>query len=595
MDKRKFLLVLTITLVALLTLIGCNNESKNDQNEDEAETDKAYSLDDFDQTKTNNGEAMDGGAITVALGSESPFEGTLNPLFYTMALDSQIIDWFEESLLEMDENFKYTQDGAATFELDDEKLVWTITIRDNVNWHDGEPVKAEDLELAYYTLGHPDYVGTRFDAGTENVEGIKEYQNGETESISGIKVIDEKTIEITLVEANPFLLIWGSPLPKHIFGDMDINDIPESSEVRENPIGFGPFKVDHIVPGESIVLKRNEDYWRGEVALDEVTLKVINSTSIIHEIKSGGVDISGIPVDQYVDNDDMSNVEILADAGSTTTFIGFRLGTADEETGEVMPDPDMKMGDVELRRAMWHALDNQLVADEYYHGLAEKGTTIIPPFHREFHDESNPGLEYDMDKANEILDDAGYEWSEGEEFRTDPDGEELEIIFAAYQGGETAEPIVEYYRQSWAEVGLNVNLLDNRLHDINTFYDMLQAPSEDEFDIYIAQIVVGNNPDPGRYRGPTAPLNFSRWQSDESNKLLEAGRSSEAFDTDWILDVYNEWQQLMVETVPEFPTINSVSMMAINDRVHNYTLDPAEKIYLYQLEVTQEKPLVDDE
>jgi len=253
----------------------------------------------------------------------------------------------------------------------------------------------------------------------------------------------------------------------------------------------------------------------------------------------------------------------------------------------------MKMADVELRKAMWHALDTQLVADQYYHGLVNRGTTLIPPYHRDFHDESNPGLEYDPDKANEILDAAGYEWAEGEKYRTDPDGEELEIIFASYQGSDTAEPIVEFYRQSWADIGLNVQLLDGRLHELNSFYDMLYAPSGDKFDIYQGQIVVGSNPDPANHRGPTSYLNFSRYQSDESNELLEKGRSAEAFDTDWLIDVYNEWQQLMVDEVPEFPTVTSASLMAINNRIVNYSVDPAEKIYYYQLGVTQEEPFID--
>lgn len=605
MNKKRLLFLLIISFVTVFIIAGCSDDAPTtssdpaDSNDsgggisNPQAVDGAYSIDDFSPTKTNLGESIEGGEITVGLISETAFEGTLNWLFYSMAIDSTIMDWFSEPILEMDDSFAYTQDGAATFELDDDNLVWTITIRDNVNWHDGEPVKAEDIEFSYYVLGDPDYQGTRYTAMIQNVEGIEEYKNGEADSISGIEVIDEKTIQITLLEANPFLLIWDRPIPKHVFGDMNVNEMAESAATRENPIGFGPFKVDNIVPGESVVLKKNEDYWRGEPNLDQVTLKIVSSSSVVQEIKTGGVDIAGIPVDQYPDNDNMTNVEVLADAGATTTFIGFRLGTVDPDTGEVQPDPNAKMADVELRKAMWHAVDTQLVADNYYHGLMQRGTTLVPPYHRNFHDDTNPGLEYDPDKANEILDAAGYEWREGEDFRRDPNGEELEIIFASYQGGDTAEPIVNFYRQSWAEVGLNVELLDGRLHELNTFYDMLFANDGDRFDMYQGQIVVGSNPDPGNHRGPTSYLNFSRYKSDEGLELLEKMRSPQAFDTDWLVGVFNEWQQLLIDDVPEFPTVTSVSLMAINNRIVNYTLDPAEKIYLYQLGVTQDTPIID--
>src|SRR5699024_1843848 len=160
--RKISLLALMIGFVSLTILIGCNKDpsdsTNNDPNDNKSiDGNTVYSLDDFNQTKTNEGEPIDGGEITVALGSETPFEGTLSPLFYSMAIDSTIMGWFTDSILDMDENFSYTQDGAATFELDDDNKVWTITIKDNVNWHDGEPVTAEDVEFSYYVLGDPEY------------------------------------------------------------------------------------------------------------------------------------------------------------------------------------------------------------------------------------------------------------------------------------------------------------------------------------------------------------------------------------------------------------------------------------------------------
>lgn len=603
MKARNLFKLLVLIFSALLILVGCNSEktSKDDEptketEEKEEDSEGMYSLDDFNMTKENLGEAIDGGEINVAIVSSTPFAGTLIHIYQTMTTDYSILSWFNDGLLERDENFFYSQDGPATFELDDSKKVWTLTIRDNVNWHNGEPVTAEDLELAYKIIGHPEYDGTYYGSDEKLIEGMEEYHAGETDSISGIEVIDEKTIEIIFLEADPFVQIWGHPVPKHIFGDMDISEISASPEVRENPIGFGPFKVEHIVPGESVVLVKNEDYWRGEPNLDQVTLKVIDSSNIVQEIKTGGVDIASFPTTAYPDNDDLTNVEIIANISNGLSYIGFRLGTWDEDLGEVKPDLTGKMGDKKLRQAMWHAVDNDLVANKFFHGLVTSGTTLIPPFHGEFHDETNPGRPYDPEKANEILDEAGYEWEEGEKFRTDPDGDELTIIFSAPDGGDTAEPIAKYYMQAWEDIGLNVELLNGRLQESNNYYEMLKETGEADFDVFMGSAGLFSNPDPRIFNGPSSSFNYPRWQSDETNELLAAGGSIEAFDTDYLKEVYDEWQAIMVEEVPQFPTRYGTSMMAINNRILNYSLDRGdEKTYYYELAVTQDEPFVHGE
>lgn len=597
MKDKLFFYRLLFILMTIFLMIACSDSTKKTESDAsiDQKNDISYSIDDFNSTKTNLDDPINGGEITVALVSSSPFEGILNYLYQTAAIDSSILSWFNEGLLEQDENFDYTQDGAATFEISDDNLVWTITIRDEVYWHDGYPVIAEDLKLAFEILGHPEYDGPWFGTNEENIVGMKEYRAGKADSISGIKVINEKTIEINFLEANPFTFIWNSPIPKHIFGDMDITEISSSPEVREHPIGFGPFKVDHIVPGESVVLTKFKEYWRGEPNLDQVTLKVVDPANVVQEIKTGGVDISSFPTDRYPENEHLSNVEFLTEISNSYSFIGFRLGDRKHSTSEVVTDlENSKMGDIRLRRAMWHAIDTELINQKFYHGLTRRGTTLVPPYHRHYHDESNPGLAYDPDLANQLLDEAGYEWCEGEKYRRDPNGNELEITFLSYEGDDTVEPMIRYFIQAWGDIGLNVQLLDGRLHEFNTYFDMLVEPNND-FDIYIATLGVGTVPDPSIFKGPRSMYNYARYQSEASNHLLEKASSEAAFDRDYLKNVLYEWQALMVEEVPEFPIIYGTTMMAINNRIVNYSLDPAEKIYRYELGVSQDKPFIDGE
>ncbi|MBT2570409.1 oligopeptide ABC transporter substrate-binding protein [Planococcus sp. ISL-110] len=605
MAKNKWSRYLALPMLSfVLVLAACTGDDtsteesggeKDTEGGQELENGGMYSIDDFSNVKTNEGEAIDGGNITFGLVSDTVFEGTLNWNFYSGAPDAEILNWFDEGLLTWDENYVYTNDGAATYEVSEDGRTFTFTIGDNVNWHDGEPVTAEDWLFAHEVIGNPEYDGPRYNSDFTNIEGMEEYNSGSADTISGIEVIDEKTLSITYIESTPSLLtgsIWSYPLAKHIFGDMAVADISSSPEVRENPIGFGPFKVDSIVPGESVTLTKNEDYWRGEPNLDGVTIKVISSSTVVQELETGGVDlISEFPVDQFPDNAEMSNVEYLGAIDRAYTYIGFKLGTWDAESSTVAYDPEAKMNNKELRQAMWHAVDNAAVGEKFYNGLRWNATTLIPPSHPEFHDDSNEGRTYDPEVANQLLDDAGYVDTDDDGLREDPEGNPLEINFISMTGGDTAEPLAQYYVQSWEAVGLKVNL---EMLEFNSFYDRVGNGGEDDpsVDVFQAAWGVGIDVDPSGLYGANAIYNFARWENEENERLLEEGRSEEAFDLAYRQEVYNEWQQLMVEEVPVFPTLYRAILSPVNNRVLNYAIGDGTGVYLSDLAVSEESPVI---
>ncbi|WP_010097695.1 oligopeptide ABC transporter substrate-binding protein [Ornithinibacillus scapharcae] len=600
----KWLLALMLVLLLALAACGGGDDKSSDsgKSEDKKKEDTAqqnedgiYSIEDFEMTTSNDGEPIKDGELNYGIVSDTVFEGTFNFNFYSGRPDFEVIQWFDEPLFDSDANYAYTQDGAATWEVDESGKVYTLTIKDGVNWHDGQPVTAEDWAYAHYVIGHPDYVGIRYGADFENIVGMDEYHAGETDTISGIEVVDEKTLKITYKEGGPSLItggIWPYALPKHVFGEMEVAEMMESDAVRKNPIGFGPYKVDTIVPGESVVLVKNEDYWRGEPALAKVTVKVISPSTVVQALESGEVDlVDSFPTDQFADNADMSNVEFLGKVDSSYTYIGFKLGKWDAEAGEVVVDPNAKMADVNLRKAMWYAVDNDAVGENFYNGLRWNATTLIIPFFPEYH---NPDIEtptFDPDEANRILDEAGYEDVDGDGFRENPDGEELVINFASMSGGETAEPIAQYYIQSWGNVGLKVELVDGRLIEFNSFYDRVEA-DDPAIDIYQAAWGTGTDVNPSGIFAGNSFANYPRWTNEENEELLAAGSSMEAMDTEYRKEIYDQWQQLMVDNVPMFPTVYRAVIRPVNDRVVNFTIDPASDLRLYQIGVTEAESVV---
>ncbi|NGZ75118.1 oligopeptide ABC transporter substrate-binding protein [Saccharibacillus alkalitolerans] len=561
--------------------------------EDDKSEDGLVSIEDFDTAAANEGTAIEGGSLNYGLVSDTPFEGTLNPLFSSGVPDANVSQFFSESMLTVDENYVYTNDGAATYEVSDDGRVFTFTIRDEVNWSDGKPVTAEDWIFAFEVIGHPEYDGPRYGSDIENIEGMAEYHEGKADTISGLVALSDKKLRMTFLKATPSLLsggLWTSVVPKHVYGDIPITEMAAAPETREHPIGFGPFVVDRIVPGESVTYKRNDNYWRGKPALDGVTLRVVSPSTVVQQLETGGVDlVDAFPADQYPDNADMSNVQYLGDTDAAYTYIGFKLGTWDKKAKEVVTNPDAKMADVNLRKAMWYAVDNDQVGQRFYHGLRWNATTLIAPSHPDFHDTENPGVAYDPEEAKRLLDEAGYKMDG--EFRTNPDGTPLEINFVSMTGSDVAEPLAQYYVQSWKAIGLNVKL---EMLEFNTFYDRVGQNGDDDpsVDVFQGAWSLGYDVDPTALYGRDALFNFSRWSNEENDRLLKEGVSEASMDVAHRQQVYKDWQQLMVDEVPVFPTLYRASLVPVNKRVMNYDIATGSGVYLYQLALNSDKPVV---
>jgi peptide/nickel transport system substrate-binding protein len=580
----------------LLVLSACTSNSTNSPNKDNKNKQTAQKEDigNFPMTVKNDGKLVDG-VLTYGLVSDTPFEGTLNYAFYSGQPDFEVLQFFDEPLFRTNENYEITNDGAATYKLSDDKKTITIKIKDNVKWHDGEPVKAEDLEYAYLVIGNKDYTGVRYgDALIQDIVGMEEYHSGKADKISGIKVIDDKTLTITWKHANPSVLtgIWDKPLPKHYLKDVPIKQLAQSDKIRKNPIGFGPFKIKKIVPGESVEFVRNDDYWDGKPNLKGVILKVVSPQVVLQSLKKGEIDIAQFPTDQYVTAKGTKNIQFIGKIDLAYNYIGFKLGHWDAKKQEnVMDNP--KFQNKKLRQAMAYAIDNKSVGDKLYHGLRFPATTLIPPSFPGYHDNTAKGYPYDPEKAKKLLDEAGYKDKDGDGLREDPDGKKFTIHFLAMSGGDIAEPLAKFYMQCWKNVGLDVQLVDGRLAEFNSFYDMVEK-DDPKVDVFAAAWGTGTDVDPYGLYGRNVMFNYSRWVNDKNDELLEKGHSEQAFDTEYRKDIYNQWQALMNEEVPVIPTLYRSIIYAVNNRVKNYSADIDPFIWKWKdVGVTSEKPEVE--
>ena len=511
-------------------------------------------------------------------------------------------------------NHELRDGGYCSLSFDREKKTATYHIHPKVTWSDGVPVTAEDIIFVYECIGHPDYTGVRYDSDYENVVGMVEYHKGEAKTISGVKKIDDKTVEVTFKNFFPGIL-WGAGItynaePAHYLKDIPLAQMASHDRVRKTPLACGPFVINSMIEGDLIEYVPNP-YWFGKKpGIDKLIVKRLTLTSVAAALKSGEIDTIDLPnslYDQFVELDDegrtaldengkpkmkVDNIDIVGNVSRAYSYIGMKMGTwnKEKEVCEMFPDGG-KFKDKALRHAIGYAMDNDGINDIYYHGLRITANSFITPYHPGFYDVNRKGYSYNPEKAKQLLDEAGYKDIDGDGYRETPDGKPLKINFLFMSGGDVAEPMSNYYIQNWKDVGLNVALNDGRLIEFNAFYDRLQE-DDPTVELYSAAWGVGSNPDPNGFYNKKAQFNMSRQVSAKNDELLDRITSKDALDEAYRAQAYKEWDENFLEEASIIPTSYRMTLKAVNKRVTSWDERFVTDWDWCDIGLTSEKPIV---
>ncbi|MFD1884253.1 oligopeptide ABC transporter substrate-binding protein [Paenibacillus wenxiniae] len=595
-SKKRSFKTLSILMIALVLVLSACSKGTPAADTTTPQTNEATKdTGKFPKAATNQNAAIQGGTMNYGLVSDTPFEGILNPVFYSGNPDADVMQFFYPSLFNADASFNIKDGGAATLSFSEDNKTATVKIDDKLNWSDGNPVTAEDYAFAFEVIGDPDYDGVRYDSTFTNIVGMEDYHAKKAKTISGIKVVNDKELQISFINPDPSIKagLWSYPLEKKVFGSIPVAKMSSSDPVRKNPVGYGPFKIKSMVTGESVQFEANKDYFHGAPKLDGINLKVVNPNVVVESLRSGDVDMVSFPASYYDEKTLPTNIEMLGIQDLAYSYLGFKLGKWDKSKGENVMNPDAKMANKALRQAMGYAMNNAQVGEQLYHGLRTAASSLIIPAFADYYDPSIKGYTYDPEKAKQLLDQAGYVDKDGDGFREDPKGNKLVINFAAMSGDSVAEPLAQFYIQNWKDVGLNVQLLDGRLQEFNSFYDRIEKDDPD-VDIFSAAWGTGTDVNPAGLYGRTAQFDYSRYTSDENDKLLKEGVSEKAFDNAYRKDVYKQWQELMIEDAPVIPTLYRYGLTAINKRIKNFDISYGSGYAgdaLAGIELTADKPV----
>jgi len=543
---------------------------------------------------SNQDPIIPGGTFYWARAQSSPFPGIFHTHLNGDAADQVIAQILTYNLISINDDMEMTNEGPVRWVKCLDELSFTMTLVETIYWSDGVELTLGDLYYAFWFISHPDYEGVRFDSenGTVFVVGAPEFKAGEVDYIAGLVLSeDERELKVYFTEIPPSMLFSGgilnTPLPRHHFEGIPVGDTRGHMNARDNMLGFGPFILDTIVPGESVLLRANENYWQGRPYLDYIYYHIIPPAMQAEFMRAGMYDMGGMRHIDWEDygGENTNNVEFVGRIGGSQSFIYFTLGAQrrDEETGRVYFVPRYDNHPITnryFRHAVGYALDHHTLNMTIRNGLQRNATTVLHPFNtgRWINPYSLGFGEWDLDRANEILDQAGFEMGP-DGFRLDLDGNPFVVNLGWRIAPPNDEIIFNHYQENMHAIGIDFRLWDDALIDHGflvtrniTGDESFELSPNDDMHMWQMSWNMGANPNPFTLWGHAATFNLSNFTNDTFESILADIASTEAWDPDFLEDAYRRWAEAFDYYLPAIYETWPIIITTLNRRVANFTL-----------------------
>jgi peptide/nickel transport system substrate-binding protein len=350
--------------------------------------------------------AQEDDTVTIRVGNTQDWE-TLNPTWGYLVSEWEVWNNQYEGLTTRDENLEIAPGLAESWDGSDDGLTYTYTLRDGLTWSDGEPITADDVVWTIETSKEQEW---------ENYVYFTQYLT--------VTALDERTVQVTSSIPTPQLPDMGFIiLPKHIWEPLGDADGVASHDGTDG-VGSGPFVLapDGFQDQQAVTMVANPNWygWEGEEPpVDQIIFRHFeNSDAMVAALESGEIDAAhNVPAAAVENLESNEDIEVVIGYQGTIEEIAVNGGA-----GPAQPHPALL--DVEVRRAMGHAIDKQALIEDLWYGHAQEGVTFLPSVDRkwmpEFTDEEK--FNFDPDLANQMLDEGGYLDSDGDGIREMPDG-----------------------------------------------------------------------------------------------------------------------------------------------------------------------------
>ena len=315
---------------------------------------------------------------------------TLDPHLTTDTTSAGVVVEIFGGLVVLNTDLELVPDLASSWEISPDGRVYTFNLRPDAKFHDGSPVTAQDFKWSINRALAPETASPVADTYLNDIVGAEDVLEGRTDDVSGVQVIDDYTLQITIDGAKAYFLAKLTYPTAYV---LDRENVESGGRTwSDNPNGTGPFKLSEYRVGERIVLERNENYHREPAFVDKILMNLAGGQSMAM-YENDEIDITGVglfDLERVLDPEEELNKHlVVAPPDFNVSYIGFNTS---------MPPFD----DVKFRQALNHAVDKQLIATEVLSDLVVPAYGILPPGFPAYRADSQ-GLRFDAALAKSLL------------------------------------------------------------------------------------------------------------------------------------------------------------------------------------------------
>jgi peptide/nickel transport system substrate-binding protein len=433
-----------------------------------------------------------------------------------------------DDLLGRDEHLNVTPALAESWEIPD-SLTYIFHIRQGVRFHDGRALTSRDVKWTFDSL----------------LQGkIRTTRAAAYRYVDRVDAPDDYTIIFRMKE--PFsTLLWNLSA-----GAMGIVPYGSLGEMTTHPVGSGPFRYVSSEQDKDVIIERNDDYWTTKAQVHRVRFAVVpDTTTRALELRKGSADIASnaLTSDMVLALEKEPRLVVQHAPGTVLSYLAFNLR-----------DPVLR--DVRVRQAMAYAIDRRPMIHYLWRDFAQPADSILPPQSWAY-DANVPKYAYDPEKANQVLDAAGYPKVNGVRFH----------IAMKTSTEETTRLMVAVLQQQLRDVGI---ALDIRTYEFATFFADVTSGA---YQLYSLRWIGGNeDPDIFEYvfdsgKFPPNGANRSFYVNRQLDALIKQGRS----ETD-LVQRKAAYDQIQTILATELPSINLWfldNVVVHTQRVRNLTLN----------------------
>ena len=574
MRRNTIFLALALALVTLLVSAACGGNGE-DPTPQTAPTTVPTAPSETETAAPDSAPTGSGGEFT-RLFSDPP---TLDPALTSDTSSAFVVVEVFSGLVTIDPDLNIVPDIAERWEVSNDERTFTFYLRQDVRFHDGKPVTAHDFKYSMERALDPRTESTVADLYLNDIVGASAKLRGAADNVSGIRVLDDHSLEITIDAPKPYFL---AKLTYPTAFVVDQENVESGPDWTSRPNATGPFRLTEWEIGERIRLERNDLYYQDPARLDAVNL-ILSGGVGMTMYENDEIDFTGVglaDIDRVLDPTEPINRDLqIAPPDYSVSYFGFNT--------QMAPFDDPK-----VRQALALSINKELIAEVVLSNLVVPAYGILPPGFPG-HNQALIGLRYDIEEAMISLAESTYGQANpqvagklsdannatDEESRLTALSEasqlaaaELPTIILSVPGGGGAVGLdTEVILGVWEQLlGVNVEVQQS---EFATFLNDVDRRRYQMFTLGW----VADYPDPQNFLDilfhSESANNHTGYTNIQVDRLLEQARTEK--DVETRIALYQEAEQLIVNDVPWIPRwYEGDRYVLIKPHIKGYVLSP---------------------